>query len=662
MPDYLFVAQEISDLREEIHHTKAAVYKRLYDQCRRYGAESLSEELPGGSITFMGIASANLSLMYLLTKQPHYLEEAKRWIFTCVNYPHWGSDKKRDIDLSAAWLLFGLGLSYDWLQRVLSEDERSQLRDKLVLQASRMYEHREMNRGSGWAASYWQNHNWINMTGLAVAGYALVNEYPDAQRWIDAAKENFEYVYAVLPADGSDYEGVVYWRYGAMWLFVYAHLVKEREGIDYFATTPFLKNTFYYRLYQAAPDLQRQINFGDCHDRFSGHSTAIYYKTAAEYGNGYAQKLGNLVRDNYLYREALESKVKPGILPECLFEMLFYDPAVPETDFDDLPLTAYFEDLGLVVIRSSWAQDAVHFSFKCSTPGGKTQWDNAWKLAAQTEHNHLGLSHQHPDNNAFILVANDTYLAIDDGYNRTVKAAHHNVVLVDGVGYQDEGQNNIWANYTPDMTGVVEKYVNEDGIVYAVGETASTYQKDLKLTRFARHVLYTHRPFFIIFDELLSELDHTYIWLLHSDVFPTRDENGFFYQNGPAMMRIHPVFPDAFTAAMEENVVRSIMTSQEPGNFCQTQLKTLALTTQTRSKRAHFLNVIALGDAANAPELVVTPVEDSTTIGVQVQADDQTDVFLYSPVGCITFQDREYESQELYLRIEDNRVIKEVAL
>jgi len=662
MPNYLFVDQDINNLREDIHHTKAVVYKRLYDQCRRYGNESLSEEMPGGSITFMGIASANLALMYLLTKQPHYLEEAKRWIFTCVSYPHWGSDKNRDVDLSAAWLLFGLGLSYNWLKSTLPDDERCKLRDKLVLQASRMYDHYENNQESGWPANYWQNHNWINMTGLAATGYALVDEYPDAQEWIDAAKENFEYVYSVLPDDGSYYEGVVYWRYGAMWLFVYAHLVKEREGIDYFANTPFLKNTFYYRLYQSAPDLQQQINFGDCHDRFSGHSTAIYYKTAAEYGNGHAQKLGNLVRDNFLYREAIESKVKPGILPECLFEVLFYDPSVPEADFEDLSLTTYFEDLGLIVIRSSWEEDAMHFSFKCSVPGGKTQWDNAQKLIAQTGHKHLGLSHQHPDNNSFILVADNTYLAIDDGYNRTVKAEHHNVVLVDRVGYQDEGKNDIWAKYTPDMIGVVEKYVNEEGIIYTVGETANTYQKSLKLTRFARHVLYTHRPYFIIFDELLSELDHTYTWLLHSDVFPTRDGNGFFYQNGPATMRIHSVFPDAVTATMEDNVVRAVMTSQEPDNFCQTNLKTLALSTPIKSKSAYFLNVIAIGNATYDPELVVTPIKNSTTIGVQVQIDDQIDIFLYSPVGCITFEGREYSTHELYLLMTGNRVIKEIAL
>ena len=43
-----------------------------------------------------------------------------------------------------------------------------------------------------------------------------------------------------LHREVSDYEGVVYWRYGAMWLYIYAHLLKEREGIDYFKTSGFL--------------------------------------------------------------------------------------------------------------------------------------------------------------------------------------------------------------------------------------------------------------------------------------------------------------------------------------------------------------------------------------------------------------------------------------
>ena len=127
-------------------------------------------------------------------------------------------------------------------------------------------------------------------------------------------------------------------------------------------------------------------------------------------------------------------------------------------------------------------------------------------------------------------------------------------------------------------------------------------------------------------------------------------------------MRIHSVFPNDFTATMEDNVVRAVMTSQEPDNFCQTNLKTLALTTPTKSKSAYFLNVITLGNATNDPKLTVNPIQDNTTVGVQVQDDDEIDVFLYSPVGSVTFQGKEYSSQALYLLMKNNRVIKEVTL
>ncbi len=71
----------------------------------------------------MGMAAANLSLAFLLTKQRHYLEEAKRWIFTVVGYNQWGYRFLVDVDLSASWLLFGLGLSYDWIKDYLTESK-----------------------------------------------------------------------------------------------------------------------------------------------------------------------------------------------------------------------------------------------------------------------------------------------------------------------------------------------------------------------------------------------------------------------------------------------------------------------------------------------------------------------------------------------------------
>lgn len=89
----------------------------------------------------------------------------------------------------------------------------------------------------------------------------------------------------------------------ALWRDVAVCLCPSAEstgGEDWFQKSEYLKNTFYYRLYQSCADLKRQLNYGDCHDRYSSHTACVYYKAAAEYGDGYAQKLGNLVVDEFL--------------------------------------------------------------------------------------------------------------------------------------------------------------------------------------------------------------------------------------------------------------------------------------------------------------------------------------------------------------------------
>lgn len=657
----MFINQDIHDLQEEIKNKKAFLFKRLYEQCKVYFEEQLPEEHPPLSTTYMGIAVANLSLAYLLTKQKHYFEEAKRWLFTCVRYPHWGNAHLVDVDLSAAWLLFGLGLAYDWLKEDLDPAQKKALRDKLLLQGRRMYDFKIKTEGSGWSTNYWQNHNWINMTGLATAGYAIVDEIPEADQWIQSAKDNFDYIYRVLPNDGSDYEGVVYWRYGAMWLFIYAHLIKEREGIDYFQSCDFLKNTFYYRLYQAAPNLEEQINFGDCHDRKSGHSTAIYYKVAAEYGNGHAQKMGHLVTKKFLYREAYDSKVKPGILPECLFELLFYDPEVGEQEFDNLEPVKYFEDLGLVVIRSSWDMDATHLSFKTSYPGGKTQWRYLWELKREKNYNCFGLSHQHPDNNSFILCSQNTYLAIDDGYNRTVKASDHNVVIVDGKGYTNENQNNIWKHYTQDMVGEIETFRNEAAYVYVVGETSKMYQKDLALERFARHVLYTKKSYFIILDELKSSKEHIYTWLMHSDVYPTVDKHTFIYENGPARLMLYSVTPGDVDYDLKENNVRAVMTTQEPDKYRETKMKTLHISNRHKEANLHFLHVLVPGPI-DGKQLMVNRIDQDTFFGVEIINGCEKEVFLQSKGETIIYDDCHYLEQRILLQYRNSKLYEVISL
>ena len=655
MKDYIFIDQDVKKLQKDITGSKQFLFTRLDDQCKRYEVVQLPDTHPKCSTTYMGMAIANLSLAYVLTKQNQYLEEATRWIKTVISYPHWGNAHLVDVDLSASWILFGLSIGYDWLKDDLSDELRKAIVDKLVLQGERMYDFKIETEGSGWSSNYWQNHNWINLNGMATAGYALKDDYINAKTWTECAKENFDIVYDVMAKDGSDYEGVVYWRYGAMWLFVYGHLLNEREGINYFKTSEFLQNTFYYRLYQAAPNLEEQINFGDAHDRRSGHSTCIYYKTASEYNNGHAQKLANKVSNEFLYREAYESGVKPGALPEVFFDLLFYDDQVEEEDFETLPLTKYFEDLGLMVIRDSWKLDALHFSIKCGEPGGKLQWKKLWELKEEKDYNCFGLSHQHPDNNSFIFHANGKFLAIDDGYNRTVKASDHNVCLVDGLGYFEENQNNVYKNFTKDMIASVEAAKIEDDYVWFVGETAKTYKPEADLKRYARSVLYTKHGYILMIDELRSDSEHIYSYLYHGDVYPTIENDYFKYELGLSCMRLYDLTPMKTSTVFKENVVRAVMTTQEPDKYRETKMKTLHQTNDLPTKDMDFMHVLLPYKLGSEVEVKVEKLDFANGYGTRIIGKDFEDIMLVGHGDTIEFEGNEYKGQKVLLQFNNKR-------
>ncbi|MFI3231338.1 MAG: heparinase II/III family protein [bacterium] len=648
---YLFIDTPLSVLREQIQNEKQPVFRRLYELARVYKETNLPEEHPDKSTTFMGFAAFNLSLLYLLTEQKEYLKEAKRWIFTAVNYPHWGNKFLVDVDLSASFLLFGLSVAYDWLKDDLTPEESELLCEKIHLQATRMFDFKKEHMGEGWSTAYFQNHNWINMSGIAAAGYALRDKYPEFQELIDDAAVNFEKVYDYMPDDGSDYEGVVYWRYGVIWLFIYAHLSKTEGQKDYFKSCSFLKETFFYRLYQAAPNLEEIANYGDCHDKKSGHSTAMYYKMASEYNNGYAQNLGDIVTQNFIYREQYESKVKPGILPETGLELLWYNPKVEAKPFEELDLVKYFEDLGLVILRNSWDKDAFCYSFKCGLPGGEKQFKKSFELQKELGYSTRGLSHQHPDNNSFILMSNDTYLAIDEGYNRTVKACEHNIITVDGKGYRTEGQNNVWHELEESHTAELTNFTKEGNVVYFKGSSSNMYVDEVNLTMYDRHVLYTGSNFVFMIDELESTDEHTYTYHLHTEVEAENldtNKNAYVYPNGPGQMKAYFNSDEEVAFDKGNTYVKAIMTTQEPDVFREVNMETLYMTNSKKAKNATFLTLLKTDNFFKQDDFEVKELNEGDTTGFEVKVDGKTEVVLFSKTG-VEYNGEKYAEKVVYI-------------
>ncbi|WP_058484931.1 DUF4962 domain-containing protein [Defluviitalea phaphyphila] len=677
MKEYLLI-KDIEKLRNEKLTIRKSHLIRLLEQCKWYESQKLAKEHPPTSITYMGMAAANLSLAYLLTEQEQYLEEAKRWIFTACRYERWGYGFLVDVDLSASWLLFGFGLAYNWIGDKLKPEEKQEFLDKLILQGNKMYNYGEENRGNCWSTDYWQNHNWINYTGLLTTAYAIVPEYKEAQKWIDTIKDNFDKVFNWMPQDGSDYEGTGYWRYAINFLLAAADLIRQKEGIDYF-NTPFLKNTFYFRLYQSAPNWEENVNFADVHDTRSSNSISAYYKIASEYNNGYAQWFGNLVKNKFLFREAYQSKIFPGIMPEAFLEYIWYDETVPEKHPKDLPLTKYFPDLGLVVIRSSWDEDAIHFSIKASPPGGKAQWEKSWELDLANGWRTRSLTHYHVDFNSFILMGYGSRLAIDEGFHRTSRAKVHNMITVDDTGCVGEkiwdegtledpelfdlnckGIYNVWRDVKKDQIACVEDYISEDGYTFCTLESSKLYYPEMQLNRNARRVIYSEMGYFILLDELKSDMEHKYTWRLHGEQFAKKQksDNSFVIKNGTGALSIYPVFPENAKYNVERTVINEIMTPQRPDDIREIILKTLCIENDKREKNMYFLNVLYPHSSFEYEPLEVKHIKGNDFIGVEIKKGQFIEKFIYSENGSINYKGIKTDANWVSVIKEGEKIVK----
>ena len=562
---------------------------------------------PAMSITFMALYLFNLALAYKLTGAEAYRDHAFAWMDALASYPGWGSDPKNvDVDLSASWVLWGMSCVCDWLYEEMDETRKTRYCKTISRHLSIFLAYVADHQDAGWPNEYWQNHNWINMTGIAAAGYFLCHHGLDDQGSIALTRANFAKVFSVLAEDGSNYEGCCYWRYGGMWLFVYAWMEKGEEGTDYFLESGYLRHTFFYRLYQSSPDLACNLNFGDTHDLYSSHPACVYYLVARMYRNGYAQRLGNLVVTDFLEDEIAQSKVHPGLQPEAGLEFLWFDASVAEADFENLPLAREFPDLGLVSVRSSWKKDAMVFSAKCGCPGGSRQWRQGWKLNREHGWRCMSLSHHHPDNLAYQLVLGPHYVIADDGYNRTIDPSAHCVPLVDGRYADVMHVSDVWRasaesriqkdpSCRPDesMCASMSPLREQDGVFVFEGNTEETYPLDLRMNKVSRTFLVLPGKWVCLVTVLDSELEHAYAMVTNTmeDPLP-KGEGCWEYPSSGISYRVCCDKP--YLARKEIRTISAIMTPQEPDKVTKVTQHSLLLSAREKSSRVVFAELFAM--------------------------------------------------------------------
>jgi len=448
-PRVFITGAGLADLKQRATTTHKAEWQQALAglvAMKQDPAPSPAQKRRAQNNTAIGIAGA--AMAYRIEGDERYLAAARRYMEAAVSYPVWGyTFSKPNVDLAAGHLLYGLGMGYDLLFDVLTEDERKRYRDKLAHQARLLAAHFAPKPGKTF--SYSQNHCFIPIAGLAIAAYAIWDEVPEAAAWAAQSRAIFSRVLDVASPDGYFYEGVEYWVFSMPWIIHALDAFAHAAGDDLY-DHPALQKAHLYMAHSLTPNGQDIFDFGDA---FEGPLTRSRHgdEAARTHPNGKLHSNYNL-----LYRLAARYKSAEvqgvadwmkslgHVCAEDFWTLQWRDASITPAPITALAPHHHFDDLGTVYWRSDWTDKATAFAFRAGPPEGH----HAATLFDKLPDWHLSMGHSHPDAGSFILYANGTYLSGPMGYAGIPRSNLSNTVLIDGQGQANEGHgHDAFADY-----------------------------------------------------------------------------------------------------------------------------------------------------------------------------------------------------------------------
>ena len=482
----LFLTQEKIDLIKSKldQYPYSKFWNRVKNNADTYIGETppvSAENYTDSSIRKLGNKLPYIALAYVITNDKKYFNGAKKWMDGICSYEKWASDG----DLGAAHLLEGMSLAYDWLYNDLTVDEREIYKQKITHHAEIFY-NGLINQSFYWAHYYLDNHNYVNVMALSLAGVALYGDQQDAESWLFAAKDNFNNVLTSLSPDGASHEGIAYWAYGTGALLKYFLACESFWGLDDIKESPFFNNTVKFRLYSSLPDYKDNVDLGDSPRwDFSGPGNSLR-ALASIFKNGYAQWLAEEI-DN-----------ARGDTAKILWsDLIWYDESVKMNPPTDLPRSAYFDNIGIAIDRSDWSSNAIWAFFKAGPPMG--HW-------AETNGLWLDSGHMDPDAGTFLLWAYGNWVIIDDGYVNLNRTKNHNVMLFNQKGQVGDGKiffDTFAAKEKRPTSSIVYNDIQTD-CSYFVALLHNMYPKEIGIEKWERHYIFFQKGIIVVKDYVES--------------------------------------------------------------------------------------------------------------------------------------------------------------
>jgi hypothetical protein len=535
----------------------------------------------------------SMCMFYLVEGDTAYANTARSWALYYAGRSDWLADDLVPMDITS-----GMALTYDILYGYLSPTDRATLRTALKRSIDTIQPRFAV--GQYWTEDYQNNHMHNRIHGLAHASFAIYGDDAaiNVQTAADLAVGCFTKVTQWLPDDGSTHEGSGYWDYGYPWVARTAVLMNHVTGVDLTAGKPHFTNDYLYRLYMATPGWNNMFNIGDASEGSPSNAEAWLPGIA---------RTRDASADSVVRR--LMKEQSGGFYQQTMWGVLWYDDTLAPQPYATLPLYRFWPDLEMFSIRSSWADTATGFVFKCGPPGGN-------HMQQLRNGNYVNVAHDHPDQNHFLLFSGGKMLAQDDGYPEDNKLTRsHNTVLIDTLGQTNEG-GQWYQPFDYGLTGHLSDVMLSGSSACAAGDASKLYTN---ASKFVRHIAFVEGGYVISIDDLkgTGTAAHAFNWRLHKTGTWTNGQAGEFIVTDSANMRLDIRFLEPPVASLQSAFlpVDPLVATSHP-----------CLSVTTRAPSAHF-TVVLVPQHNNVPVLASSLLSATGGTAVQVQGGAFTDVF-----------------------------------
>ncbi len=525
-PRLIMTEEKFAKIRREINDSEGdPVYREIFCQLKNYGEQFLKEkpseyELRDG-IRLGYVCQENarrmmvLSMLYNLTGEVKYAEQAYQNMLVSAEFPDWNPYHFLDVGEMAA----GMGIAYDWLYPWMSKEQRHIIRRAIVEKAINPiiedFDDKPRKRSWNWRGEL--ADNWcLVISGVGVGAMAIVDELEtvdrrNAERTMEQTLRDMRRALSLFAPYGGYEEGHLYWGYAMKYFVYFMKSLETAVGNDYgYVDVVGMKMTNRYML------------------AVNGSVSTFAYHDCSAMDDNIPPEMMFLAKyfDRPEEAKARIRKIVKGnsTAYEVISDMFLYEPGFSKNSAAAPPLDTCLPVSELTVMRSGYSSEDTWLGFHCDDPIG-------------------GEGHDHMDAGQFVLDAMGESFFFDlgrDDYNLPdypncyrVRDEGHNVVIFN----PDQGYSMKYGG-----TANIIKFESGQSGAYAIGNLSNAYREEHGVISYYRGVkLDCGRRVAMIQDEISLKKPADVYWFAHTRAQITICLNGreaLLEQNGKKLRAV----------------------------------------------------------------------------------------------------------------------------